>query len=65
MSDEDHVPAPAVLNSLALCELSEYAGCAHHMSFDLAMRRAMVDALAKAAQNAAGRSFAPTTGSVL
>ena len=63
MSDADHVPSPAVLNSLALCELREYARCARHMSFDLAMRRAMVDALAQVAQNAAGRSCTPTAGS--
>lgn len=63
MSGNDHVIAPAVRDSLALCELREYAQYASHMSFDLAMRRAMVDALAHAAQRAAGETSEQVAGS--
>lgn len=53
MSRDDNTIAPAVRDSLALCELREYACRSCHMSFDLALRRAMIDALAQAARQAA------------
>ena len=56
MPGDDHVEAPAVRDCLALCELREFARCAPHMSFDLAIRRATIDALGIAANEAAGRS---------
>lgn len=56
MPGEDHVEAPAVRDHLALCELREFARRAPHLSFDLAIRRAMVDALLDAAHDAPGRS---------
>jgi hypothetical protein len=60
MAANDHVEAPAVRDCLALSELREFARCAPHMSFDLAIRRAIIDALRIAANEAASRS----TGSV-
>ena len=56
MPGNDNIEAPAVRDCPALCELREFARRAPHMSFDLAIRRATVDALRLAASEAADRS---------
>jgi len=59
MPGEDEVVSAAVRDSLLLSELREYSQCARHLSFGLSMRRAMVDALASAAQRASAVSIQP------
>ena len=52
MPGDNAVVAPAVRDSLLLCELREYSQRASHLSFSVSMRRAMIDALAHAGQRA-------------
>lgn len=54
MPGHDHMQALAVRNYLALYELREFSQRAPHLSFNLAMRTSMVDAL-RAAREAADR----------
>lgn len=49
MGKNNHTPAPAVRDSVALAELAEFARRAPHLDFGLARRRAILDALKRPA----------------
>lgn len=59
MPGDNAVIAPAVRDSLLLCELREYSHRASHLSFSVSMRRAMIDALAHAGQRANAATLGP------